>query len=277
VWPVGGRPGEIVVCRGGQSGLVRAPTRGVFQDPDFRVGVQVFLREGDTGTHVEKVPDTRTFVPESDDFPDMVGDQAVKVENSAIGEDTGNNAHEGLGDGHQQVPGIPSHRVRVTLVHDHAVVQHQKGVGVRLPKDIGHTAGVPGNPGNRDLENGPLPHGERCDGSAAAADRRGRHDPVDVQERPAVERRLLPVGQGGRPARVKHRRSFPADGGPTGCRRLPSVRSVSVGADRSLRERKPTSAGSSRRHAAPARRKRSAPGRSDPRPANENGSPEAWR
>jgi len=160
----------------------------VFQDPDFRVGVEVVLREGDAGAHVQQVPDGRTFVPESGDFPDVVSDLTVEVEYSAIGQDAGDHTDEGLGDGHQQVPGVPAHRVRITLVHEHAVVQHQEGVGLGIPQDVGHAAEVAGHPGHRHLENGALPHDERCDGGAAAADGRGRHNPVHVQERPAIER-----------------------------------------------------------------------------------------
>jgi hypothetical protein len=194
------------------AGVRAVPADPLIQPPDVGPRVGILLQEPDAAAHVQHVPHRGAGVAAGRQFGNVAGHQAVGVELTAVDEHRGHASHHRLGHRHQRVRPVRRAERAVPLGDQVAVLQHHvrvgKGIRENLARSAGRTIeagdGQPQQvkPRRRRRQDQPRRRGGQHAGLAVAPGHLvGRQDLAHVPERPAVERRVLPVVGGDRFAR----------------------------------------------------------------------------
>jgi hypothetical protein len=142
VRPVGLQPYEIVVDGRWQVVLAtRRPAHDLFQQPNVRVGVEICLGEGNTGTHIEHVAQRCVRVAGRAQIGYVARDRLGRIERAAVDQYADYAPDDGLADRHQQVSVVGRHAGEVRLGGNPPVLQHEVTVGVRAGQHIADRGG----------------------------------------------------------------------------------------------------------------------------------------
>jgi len=184
-------------------GVRAVPADPLIQPPDVGPRVGILLQEPDPAAHVQHVPHGGAGVAAGRQFGNVAGHQAVGVELTAVDERGGHAADHGLGHRHQRVRPVGCAERAVPLGDQFAVLQHHVRVGEGIREHLARRAdrtieagdGQPGQVGARRRG------GQHAGRAVAPGHLVGGQDLAHMPERPAVERRVLPVVGGDRFAR----------------------------------------------------------------------------
>lgn len=167
--------------------------RAVVGDVEESVLVDVVL-PGDAGAHVEQVLDEAAVPRRPDELGQMIGDGIAGRELSLADEHTAERAGQRLRDAHQEMTIVRSHPVEVALRDDGAVLQHDQRVGRRRREQAVEGVHLT-EMGERERTQVAL-CARQLDACGTAADALSARNLRDAPERPAVVRRIEPVGSG---------------------------------------------------------------------------------
>jgi hypothetical protein len=209
---LGAQRGQEPVQPAGLAGVRAVPADPLIQAPDIGLRIGVLLTEPDPAAHVQHVPYGGAGVAAGRQFGNVAGDGAAGVELAAVDEHGGHAAHHGLGHRHQRVRPVRCARRAVPLGDQLAVLQHHVRVGEGIREDLARRAGrtiqagdgQPAQVRTRRRRRPDQPRrrgGQRAGQPAAPGHQVGRQDLIHMPERPAVNRRVLPVVGGDRRAR----------------------------------------------------------------------------
>jgi hypothetical protein len=181
-------------------GVRAVPADPLIQPPDVGLRVGVLLQEPDAAAHVQHVPHGGAGVAAGRQFGNVAGHQAVGVELTAVDERGGHAAHHGLGHRHQRVRPVGCAERAVPFGDQFAVLQHHVRVGEGIREHLARRADrtIQAGDGQPGQVRGRRRGGQRACRAIAPGHLVGGQDLAHMPERPAVERRVLPVVGGDR-------------------------------------------------------------------------------
>jgi hypothetical protein len=185
------------------AGVRAVPADPLIQPPDVGLRVGILLQEPDAAAHVQHVPHGGAGVAAGRQFGNVAGHQPVGVEVAAVDEHGGHTAHHGLGHRHQRVRPVRRAERAIPFGNQFAVLQHHVRVGEGIRENLARRAGrtIEAGDGQPEQVRACRRGGQHAGRAAAPAHLVGGQDLAHVPERPAVERRVLPVVGGDRFAR----------------------------------------------------------------------------